>query len=471
MSRIRWLGLLGCVAWVAPGFAEESLIKHYRETASKIVAAAMADDGGWQKLEHLTTVIGHRLSGSSELERAITWTDAAMRAEGLDNVRKLPVAVPHWVRGEESLTLVVPVERKLEMLGLGGSVGTPEAGIEAAVLVVESFDQLDALGRNAVAGKIVAFAVPWEGYGATVRYRSTGASRAARLGAVGALVRSATGRSLYTPHTGGLRYDADAPQIPAASITVEDAEWMKRAAAQGLEIKVRLRMAARTLPDAESANVIAELTGRELPNEVVVMGGHLDSWDVGQGAHDDGAACMAAWHALTLLQRLGLRPRRTLRVVLWTNEENGLAGGRGYRDWLGEAVAGHVAAIEMDGGAERPVGFGVTASGNDEAAGKQATDVALAQMREIGELLATIEAGEIVAGGGGADIGPLMREGVPGLALRTTGEHYFDWHHTRADTLDKVEPENLRKATAMLAVAGFVLADMPGRLGRTAPTN
>jgi Zn-dependent M28 family amino/carboxypeptidase len=343
------------------------------------------------------------------------------------------------------------------MLGLGGSVGTPPEGVIGEVVTVASFEELEALPRSAVEGKVVVYAVAWEGYGRTVRYRSTGASRAAAKGAVAALVRSATGRSLATPHTGALSYADDLPKIPAAAITLEDAEWFARMKALGRTVVVRLTMGARTLPDADSANVIAEIRGSELPEEVVVMGGHYDSWDVGQGAHDDGAACIAAWQALEILADLGLRPRRTLRVVLWTNEENGLAGGRAYRELVGDAVKNHVAAIEMDGGAERPVGFGV--GGRDAPAGG-----AVEILRPIGELLERIDAGAITAGGGGADIGPLMREGVPGLALRTVGERYFDWHHTEADTLDKVEPENLRKATGMLAVMGFVLADMPGTL-------
>jgi carboxypeptidase Q len=219
-------------------------------------------------------------------------------------------------------------------------------------------------------------------------------------------------------------------------------------------------MEAEMLADAESANVIAEIRGSELPDEVVVMGGHYDSWDVGQGAHDDGAACMAAWQALTLIKQLGLRPRRTLRVVLWTNEENGLRGGNGYRDAIGDAVGDHVAAIEMDGGNERPVGFGVTAGDEEEA---------VARLAQIGRLLEGIEAGEVTAGGGGADIGPLMQDGVPGLALRTVGDHYFDWHHTNADTIDKIAKVDFQKAVAMLAVMGYALADMPERLGRIGP--
>jgi carboxypeptidase Q len=459
----RTLLLLVALA-VAPLRAQESLTERYRDTAGRILGAALTDTEGWDKLSHLTTRIGHRLSGSPQLEQAIDWAATTMRREGLENVIEQPALVPHWVRGSESLEVVAPAPRPLALLGLGGTVATPPGGVTAPVLVVESFADLERRGRAEAEGRVVVFAVPWEGYGRTVQYRASGASRAAALGAVAALVRSATGSSLYTPHTGALRYGESTPRIPAAAITVEDAEWFRRMAAAGETVTVRLVLQAETRPDAPSANVIAEIRGSELPDEVVVMGGHYDSWDVGQGAHDDGAACIAAWQALRLVARLGLRPRRTLRVVLWTNEENGLAGARAYREWVGSAVAGHVAAIEMDGGAERPVGFGLGVEGIDPDAGDRRYEAAFARLREIGALLDAIGAGGIERGGGGADIEPLMESGVPGLALRTVGERYFDWHHTHADTLDKVDPLDLRRAIAALGVVGYVLADMPARL-------
>lgn len=448
--------------------AQASLAETYRTTADRILQAAMADEKGFEKLAHLTTSIGHRLSGSEGLERAIEWAFAEMQKEELDNVRKLPVHVPHWVRGRESARVVSPVEKEISILGLGLSIGTPGGPLTAPVVAVRSFEELAALGRDAVQGKIVLYAVPWLGYGETVRYRASGASRAADLGAVAALVRSATGHSLYTPHTGALRYDEDSPRIPAAAVTVEDAEWMARLIESGHEVRVELSMEARMLADAESFNLVAEIEGREKPGEVVVMGGHFDSWDVGQGAHDDGAACIAAWQALTVIRKLGLTPRRTLRVVLWTNEENGLQGGRAYREWLGDRVGTHVAAIEMDGGAERPVGFGLGLRAGATDAPDEVYDVTLGTLREIGALLTPVEAGEMTRGGGGADIGPLMADGVPGLGLRTVGDRYFDWHHSEADTLDKVEPDNLRRAMGLLAVMGFVLADMPGTLSQVA---
>ena len=446
--------------------APSDLTAAYRRPAGQILGAALTDAEGWEKLTYLATVIGHRLSGSEELEKAIDWAVESMRAEGLA-VRRQSVMVPHWVRGAESARVVAPVERRLQILGLGNSVGTPPGGISAPVAVVGSFEELAALGREQIEGKIVLYAVEWEGYRRTVQFRSRGPSRAAALGAVAALVRSATGRSLQTPHTGALRYDEQHPRIPAAAVTVEDAAWIRSLTELGHQVTVHLEMGAEMLPDVESYNVIAEIPGRERPEEVVVMGGHYDSWDVGQGVHDDGAACIAAWQALRLISGLGLKPRRTLRVVLWTNEENGLRGGRAYRETLtDEEVADHIAAIEMDGGCEQPIGFGFGLRGFDpEAEARDPVyEAAFAKLEQIVELLSAIDASTILRGGGGADIAPLMRSGVPGLGLRTVGEHYFDWHHTAADTLDKVDPRNFRRAIALLGVTGYVLADMPERL-------
>jgi hypothetical protein len=286
-----------------------------------------------------------------------------------------------------------------------------------------------------------------------VQYRSAGASKAAALGAVAVLVRAVTPLALQLPHTGSLEYAADQPKIPAASITPEDAGLLHRLYREGVPVRVRLEMGARMEADADSANVIGELPGREKPEEIVVVGGHIDSWDVGQGAQDDGAGVIASLQAVALMRKLGIQPRRTIRVVFWTNEENGLRGGIGYRQWVGADVKNHVAAIEMDGGAEAPRGFG---AGVDAAS--------LETLKQIGRLLERIGAGEITPGGGGADISPLTRDGVPGLSERTSGAHYFDWHHTEADTLDKVDPEDFRKNVAALAVMSYALAEMPAKL-------
>ena len=440
--------------------ARASSLSGYEQTARRIIDAALADSGGWAKLEYFCDRIGHRLSGSKSLERAVEWAAGEMRREGLENVVTPAVQVPVWVRGAESAWMMEPREARLAMLGLGGSVGTPAEGITAEAVCVENFEELEKLGADRVRGRVVVFNQPWRGYRDTVAYRSQGASRAARLGARAVLVRSVTPAGLRTPHTGALNYSADAPKIPAAAISIEDAMMIDRLCRQGLRVVVKLQMEARTLEDAASANVIGEIAGREKPEEIVVMGGHIDSWDVGQGAHDDASGCAAAWQAVQIVKSLGLRPRRTLRVCLWTNEENGLRGGRAYREWVGDALRRHVAAIEMDGGAEKLRGFGLTIQGAPGAL----QDQAIERLQEIAALMRPLGAVEIVRGGGGADIGPLMREGVPGIGHLSTGRRYFEWHHTEADTLDKIDRSEFQEHVAALAVLGYVLADMEERL-------
>jgi carboxypeptidase Q len=436
------------------GAAGAGWVEAYREAAGRIVGAALVERRAWERLAYLCDHFPRRLSGSERLEGAVRWATERMRADGLENVRAEPVMVPHWVRGEETAELLEPVRRPLMILGLGGSIGTPPEGITAPVAVVGSFDELEALGDGA-RGKIVLFDAPYTGYGETVQYRITGASRAAKHGAVAALVRSVTPVSLGTPHTGMMVYGEGAPKIPAAAITIEDAAALHRMQARGEPVRVRLRMGAKTLPDAPSANVLAEWRGWEKPNEVVLLGGHLDAWDVGTGAHDDGGGCVASWEAVRLLKELGLRPRRTLRVVLFTNEENGTRGALGYRDAHAAELADHVLAVETDSGVYSPTGFGFT--GSPEA---------LARLREIGRLLDGIGAGQVKAGGGGADVAPLIEKGVPGAGLEVDGRHYFDIHHTNADTMDKVDPAELARCVATLAVMGYVVADMPERLPR-----
>lgn len=452
--------LRGAPALLLGRRAQASRVAGYQEAARRIIDAALADEGGWAKLAWLCDRIGPRLSGSKALERAIEWTAAEMRREGLENVATPAVQVPVWVRGEESAWMLEPREARLPMLGLGGSVGTPPEGITAEAVCVENFEELEKRGAEAVRGRVVVYNQPWRGYRETVAYRSQGASRAARLGARAVLLRSVTPAGLRTPHTGSLNYAADAPRIPAAAISIEDAMMIERLQKQGVRVVVKLQMAARTLDDAASANVIGEIAGRERPEEIVVMGGHIDSWDVGQGAQDDASGCAAAWQAVQLVKSLGLRPRRTLRICLWTNEENGLRGGRAYREWAGDSVRRHVAAIEMDGGAEKLRGFGLSIQDPTGAS----MDHAMARMQEIAALMRPLGSVEMVRGGGGADISPLMREGVPCIGHLTTGRRYFEWHHTEADTLDKIDRREFQEHIAALAVLGFVLADMEERL-------
>jgi carboxypeptidase Q len=451
MNRRHFLATPGALA--AASAAQAS-------AATRLIQSAMDDQLGWKRLEYLCDSIGHRLSGSAGMTRSIDWAVAEMKKDGLEGVAAPEVMVPHWVRGKESAHLVAPWQTELPMLGLGGSIGTPPGGITAETVAVESFDELDKLGAEKVKGKIVVYAVPWEGYGRTVAYRGNGAIRGAQLGAVAVLVRGAGPLGQRTPHTGMMRYQEGVAKIPAAGISAEDAMMLLRLYRAGTPATVRLEMGAQTWPDAKGANVIAEWRGREKPEEVVVLGGHYDSWDVGQGAHDDGAACIAAWTAVKLMKDLNLRARRTVRVVLWANEENGLRGGRAYREWAGDQVKNHVAAIEMDGGCEKPSGFGLTI----QNAAPAVQDRGLAILKQIAAPLEAIQANQIVSGGGGADIGPIMREGVPGLALRTTGGRYFEWHHTHADTIDKVDPRHFREAVAALAVMSFGLADASDRL-------
>jgi carboxypeptidase Q len=419
--------------------------------AGRIIGSALTSDRAYSRLAHLTDHIGHRLSGSKGLERAIEWAITEMKRDGLDRVRAEKVMVPHWVRGEESLELIAPAAVKLSMLGLGNSIGTPAEGINAEAVVVRNFEELDALGER-VRGKIVVYNVPFTTYGATVAYRGAGASRAARYGAVAALVRSVTPVSLQSPHTGATSYDEKQPKIPAAAITIEAAEMLQRMNDRGDHPTVRLKMEAKFLPDAESANVIAEIRGSEKPDEVVLISGHFDSWDVGQGAHDDGGNCIAVWEALRLIKELKLKPRRTIRAVLYTNEENGLRGGNAYRDAHRAELAKHILAIESDAGVYRPEGFGLAATAPPQAR---------ANLQEIVKLLSGIRADRVAANGGGADIGPLMREGVIGASLDVDGTRYFDIHHTASDTLDKIDPQDLALCIAAIAVVAFTVADMP----------
>ena len=473
----RCILLAAAVALAASAVAQSpNLATTYKPAADRLITASLADTEGYANLAYLCDHIGKRVSGSESLLRAIAWGADTMRKDGLSNVRVQPVMVPHWVRGQESASVVTPVAKPFHMLGLGMSVGTRAGGITAPVVVVSDFAAMKKLGRSGVAGKIVVFNAPYEGYGRTVMYRTAGPSQAAALGAVAVLVRAITPLAVQLPHTGTTIYDPAQPKIPAAAISLEDAMLLARLQAEGGEVKVHLEMQAHMEPEVEAGNVMGDLVGTEHPEQVVVIGGHIDSWDVGQGAQDDGSGIMAALEAVNIIQRSGLRPKRTIRIVFWVNEENGGAGGRAYLKLVAGDLANQVAAIEMDGGAEAPVGYGygVGAVPRRAVPGGPATpaepvlneaqQTSLHMLEEIGSLLKPIGADTIRLGGGGSDISPIMAEGVPGLGETTTAAHYFDWHHTEADTLDKVDPVEFRKNIASLAVMTYVLADMPGRL-------
>jgi len=431
----------------------------YREVAQKIIAAAEKDDGGWKKLQHLTDHIGHRISGSPALDRATGWAIAAMKADGHENVHGEKVMVPKWVRGEEWGRITAPVERPLVLLQLGNSAATPAKGLTAPVVVATSFDEL---GKLDVKGKIVLFnhpMRPWNekegpGYGEAVEYRNKGPSKASQLGAAAVLVRTVSNTSLRSPHTGNTKFEAGVKPIPAAAISIEDAELIARLAAEGEKVTVALRTSGKLHKDVPSENVIAEIRGRDKPDEVVVLGGHIDSWDVGQGAHDDGGGCVITMQALTVLRQLGLTPRRTIRVVLFTNEENGLKGAKQYVIDHAAEMDRHVLALEADTGVFAPRGFEIS---GDADAIRRATDIA--------SLLEPIGASRMDFADAGADVGELVAKKVVGLGLSMDSSTYFDYHHSQADTLDKIRPEDLRRDIAAVAVMVYVIADMPDRLG------
>ena len=433
----------------------------YRAPADSLIRAAIGDSSAYRRLGRLVDTFGPRLSGTASLEAAIDWILDAMKADGLENVRGEPVMVPRWVRGAESAELVKPRVAKLAMMGLGGSVATPKAGITAPVLVVSSLDELSRRAAEAK-GKIVLFDVPLTDYPVTRRVRTEGPSAAARVGAVACFIRSVASASIRSPHTGLTVYDSTVAKIPAAALSVEDAMMLHRFQDRGEPVVVTLRMSARTLPDAPSRNVVAEIVGREKPDEVVVLGGHIDSWDVGQGAMDDGGGSVAAWEAVRLIHRLGLRPRRTVRVVLWTNEENGGKGGLAYRDAHAAELAKHVLAMESDNGAFNPKGY--VLGGSDSAA---------AVVQQVAGLMQPINATGVqrVAGSPAADITPLGEAGVATMEIDTEGSKYFWYHHSDGDTLDKLDPAELARCVAAMAVMAYVVADLPDALPHSAPVS
>lgn len=427
----------------------------YRDVVNRLMATATADDFAWQRLAELTDRFGPRLSGSASLSRAIEWSVETMKRDGLENVRTEAVMVPHWVRGPESAEIVAPQRVHLDVLGLGGGVATPPGGLEAEVMVVGSFDELRSRSGEA-RGRIVLFNAPFISYVDTVSYRNNGARVAATYGASAVLVRSIGPMGMQTLHTGSVEYAAGTPAIPAAAVSAEDANRVARLTTRGERVRVRLSLESRSLPDAASANVVAEIVGRERPNEIVLLGGHLDSWDVGTGASDDAVGCIVTWEALRLMKRLGIRPRRTVRLVLWTNEENGVRGGLAYAAAHASEAADHVFALESDSGVFWPPTLGFSGA-----------NAARALVRDIVSLLGGIGVTDLVAGGGGADIGPIAQLGrTPTMAYIGDPVKFFPIHHTAADTVDRIPPEDVSRAAAAIAAITYVVAEMPTALAR-----
>jgi Zn-dependent M28 family amino/carboxypeptidase len=437
----------------------------------KVQQAAFQSDYAYRQLAHLSNNIGPRLSGSAQAQKAVEYVAAELRKLGLE-VRLEKVMVPHWVRGEETAALTeypgmaAGATQRIVLTANGGSVATPNEGLTTEVVVVRNQEELEALGRERVAGKIVLFNAKFDqqladngfagpAYGQSVFYRGAGASIAARLGAVASLNRSAGGADYRLPHTGALRYADDAPKIPGASIAAEDADLLAQLTSEG-KVKMHLVLTPQTLPDAVSYNVIADLKGSEHPEQIVIVSGHLDSWDLGRGAIDDGAGVVMAMQTAQLLKQLHLRPKRTIRVIAWMNEENGLMGGRTYLNDNKAEVANHFAAIEADLGAGHPMGF--YASGKPEILTLLQPLSAILQSQGAGVTRSAEETG--------SDIGPLGGAGVPTFAPIQDARTYFNYHHTAADTLDKIDPKELQENCAVVAALAYTLASMPQLLPR-----
>jgi len=435
---------------------------------SAIKAAALNDDYAYRQLAHLTENIGPRATGSPQANAAAEYVAAELRKLGLD-VRLQQVTVPHWVRGAETATLVeypgmVPnTTQKIVLTALGSSTSTPADGFTADVVTVDTFDELQALGRDKVAGKIVLFnqtfdkqkaaaGLAFPAYGEAVRYRAAGPKSAADLGAVAALVRSVGSADYRLPHT-GFSFPA---AIPAAAITAEDADLIAHLSSQG-RVRMHLTLTPQKLPDETSYNVIADLKGSEHPEQIVVVSGHLDSWDLGTGAIDDGAGVVMAMETAEVLQRLHLRPARTLRVIAWMDEETGGSGAKAYTAEYSNDFPHHIAAIESDAGAAHPLGFDA-----------KAIPAAIEALRPVQSVLQSIGATVLqpTTYPPGADISSMSDAGVPAFGVLQDGRTYFHYHHTAADTLDKVIPSELRENAAAMAVLAYALTNMKDPLPR-----
>jgi hypothetical protein len=427
------------------------------EVAQRLVGGALSDGVAYARLAELSDTIGPRLSGSPGAEAAVKWALQRLKDDGLAaHLEK--VMVPHWVRGEERGEILSPTAHPLALTALGGSVGTPQGGITGEVIEARSLSEIAALGERA-RGKIIFLNHTMGqkgGYGDFVGLRTHGPAEAGRVGAAGVLLRSLATASLRSPHTGATNYQAVGPKVPGAAVSVEDAELIHRLLQRG-PVKVHLTLGCHSLPEVESANVVGEIRGRETPEEVVLLGAHLDSWDLATGATDDGAGVVMVMEAARLVARE--HPRRTVRAVLYMNEENGLAGGKGYAAAHQSELTRHVAALEADSGAGRPLGVSV-----------QAGEGGAAQLRPWLGALESLGVAEAADGdAGGADISPLGPFSVPMIAVQQETSHYFETHHSAADTLDKVQPEALARTAAAIAVVAYALAEMPQPLPRPPP--
>lgn len=432
-------------------------IAGYSDIAKAIINLAVygkAQNRSYERLARFVDTTGPRLSGSKNLELAIKYMFNALLEDRLENVNLEPVKVPHWERGEESAVMLAPRNHSVAILGLGSSVATPPEGITAEVLVVTSFDDLHKRAQDAK-GKIVVYNQPFVSYEETVKYRLQGAVEAGKVGAVASLIRSITSFSIYSPHTGWQAYQSDVPKIPTACISIEDAEMMARISSRGTKIVVTLKMGAKTYPDSVSFNTVAEIVGSKYPEQVVLVSGHLDSWDVGQGAMDDGGGAFISWEALSLIKDLGLRPKRTLRLVLWTAEEQGGVGGEQYYQLHKGNISNFDIVMESDVGTFMPTGLGFTGSCKAHAI-----------LKEVMQLLQPINVTDIYENGSETDTDYWLKDGVPGASLRDDDSKYFWFHHTQGDTMTVQDPSQMNLCAAIWTVVSYVIADMEEMLPR-----
>jgi Zn-dependent M28 family amino/carboxypeptidase len=448
-------------------------VETYRATVDALVHDAMNSGMAFEFLHDLCTKARHRLSGSEDAATAIEWAQGAMNGVGLANVHTEPVMVPHWSRGNRAeLTATSSSERwnaagglaTLAILALGGSVGTPDAGLTGGVVEVKNFDDLHALGDKAK-GKFVFFNRPMDrskdpfaAYGGAVDQRGHGAVEAAKVGAIGAIVRSMTMSDDDFPHTGGMGYDDGVAKVPAVAVSTKGADQLSSMLKTDADIKLTLNLDCKWLDDAQSFNVIGDVVGSEKPDEIVVVGGHLDNWDVGQGANDDGAGIVHSLEAARLINELPRHPKRTIRVVFFINEENGARGATAYYEAHKGEMDKHVLALESDRGGFSPRGFETDASPES-----------LATLREIATVVKPLGIDWVEPGHGGTDIGPMARSGVITVGFVPDPQRYFDFHHSDRDTLDNVHPRELELGAAAIAGFLYVVADMPTALPHNPP--
>ena len=425
------------------------------ETSRKIVKEGLTNQTSYKLLYELTSKIGSRLSGSPQAQQAVEWGKRKMLEMNYDSVWLENMMVPRWVRGKyEEVEIIYPSKIKLNSCALGGSGGTDDKWISAEVIKVNSVEEAKQLGEKAK-GKIIYFSRPFDqtlidpgaAYGKAVDQRGRGPNEASKLGAVAAIVRSMTHALDDKPHTGATNFEKDVKKIPALAISTIDANKLNELLANG-KVEIKVKLSAQTLPDVESSNVIGQITGSEFPNEIVLVGGHLDSWDKGTGTHDDGTGCVQAMEVVNILKSLGIKPKRTIRAVLFMNEENGLRGGLDYAERRKSLKEKHIAAIESDGGGFTPTGFGITTD-----------SLKFEKIKSFAYLLEEFNASRITKGGGGADINPLRESGTVMIGLDHDSQRYFDYHHSDNDTIDKVNSRELELGAIAMTILAYAISE------------